>query len=414
MKNTYQHGDISWWQHDRFGMFIHWGVYSVPARGEWVHTRGSIMPEDYQRYAEFFTPDKFEPAKWANAAKAAGMKYVVFTAKHHDGYCMWNTAYTDYKAERDYVREIVDAFRAEGLRIGLYYSLLDWHHPDFLVDRYHPLRDQDREALNKNRDQKRYCQYMRNQVRELLTNYGKIDIMWFDFTYPFPDGKCAEDWEAEELLALIRSLAPEIIIDDRMGLPGAGDFVSPEQYVPHHGLRGSNGELLPWEGCQTFSGAWGYNRDETTWKTPHQLINLIVSHVAKGGNILLNVGPDARGNFPPESMERLKAIGNWMKCNSRSIYGCGKAGIEKPDYGRVTRNGSRLYFHIYENTLGPLPLMGLKKEQIQSIRWLATGAEIKLSTSWVHSDYPEIVFANLGENPVLPDAVDTVIEVTLK
>ena len=136
--------------------------------------------------------------------------------------------------------------------------------------------------------------------------------------------------------------------------------------------------------------------------------------VSKGGNMLLNVGPDARGNFPPESIARLEAIGKWMRLNRRSIYGCGKAGIEKPDYGRVTRNGNKLYFHIYENTLGPLPLMGLRKDQIRSIRWLATGAEIPISTAWMHSDYPEIVFANLGENPVLPDPVDTVIEVTLK
>ena len=230
MEKVYPHGDRSWWQHDRFGMFIHWGVYSVPARGEWVHTRGNIMPEQYQIYVENFTPDKFDPSLWAKAAKNAGMKYVVFTAKHHDGFCMWNSAYTDYKADRDYVKEVIEAFRAESIRIGLYYSLIDWHHEDFLVDCYHPLRDLDREELNKNRNQKRYCEYMRNQVRELLTNYGKIDIMWFDFTYPVPGGKCAEDWEAEELLALIRSLNKDIIIDDRMGLPGAGDFVSPEQY----------------------------------------------------------------------------------------------------------------------------------------------------------------------------------------
>ena len=421
MEKVYQHGDISWWQHDRFGMFIHWGVYSVPARGEWVHTRGSIMPEDYQRYAEFFTPDKFEPAKWANAAKAAGMKYVVFTAKHHDGYCMWNTAYTDYKAERDYVREIVDAFRAEGLRIGLYYSLLDWHHPDFLVDRYHPLRDQDREALNKNRDQKRYCQYMRNQVRELLTNYGKIDIMWFDFTYPFPDGKCAEDWEAEELLALIRSLAPEIIIDDRMGLPGAGDFVSPEQYVPHHGLRDSNGELLPWEGCQTFSGAWGYNRDDTTWKTPHQLINLIVSHVAKGGNILLNVGPDARGRFDQRAMKSLDAIAGWMRDNSDSIYGCTLAPEEypTPEDCRYTYNPAtnKLYVHLLAYPIKFLFLPNLNGK-VKFARFLNDGSEIVMKKANAeHSNITPQLEQNvlmLQIPAIAPDTLVPVIELTLK
>ena len=158
---------------------------------------------------------------------------------------------------------------------------------------------------------------------------------------------------------------------------------------------------------------WGYVPD-AFYKPADLIIKKLVECVSKGGNLLLNVGPDARGNFPPESLERLKAIGKWMRLNSRSIYGCGKAGIEKPDYGRVTRNGNKLYFHIYENTLGPLPLMGLKKDEIKSIRALATGAEIPISTSWVHSDYPEIVFAYLGENPVQPDGVDTVIEVTLK
>ena len=421
MEKEYQHGDISWWQHDRFGMFIHWGVYSVPARGEWVHTRGNIMPEDYQRYAEFFTPDKFAPEEWAKAARAAGMKYVVFTAKHHDGYCMWDTAYTSYKADRDYVREIVDAFRAEGLRIGLYYSLIDWHHEDFMVDCYHPLRNSDREALNKDRDQKRYCQYMRNQVRELLTNYGKIDIMWFDFTYPVPGGKCAEDWEAEELLALIRSLAPEIIIDDRMGLPGAGDFVSPEQYVPHHGLRDSSGKLLPWEGCQTFSGAWGYNRDESTWKTPHQLINLIVSHVAKGGNILLNVGPDARGRFDKRAMNALDAIANWMCDNSQSIYGCTVAPEEfpTPEDCRYTYNPAtnKLYVHLLAYPIKFLFLPNLNGK-VRFARFLNDGSEIVMKKANAeHSNITpklEQDVLMLQIPAIAPDTLVPVIELTLK
>ena len=421
MEKVYQHGDIRWWQHDRFGMFIHWGIYSVPARGEWVHTRGSIMPEDYQKFAEFFTPDKFAPAEWARAARQAGMKYVVFTAKHHDGFCMWDSAYTDYKADRDYVKEIVEAFRAEGLRIGLYYSLIDWHHEDFLVDCYHPLRELDRAELNKNRDQKRYCQYMRDQVRELLTNYGKIDIMWFDFTYPRPDGKCAEDWEAEKLLALIRELAPHIIIDDRMGLPGAGDFVSPEQYVPHHGLRNPNGELLPWEGCQTFSGAWGYNRDETTWKTPHQLINLIVSHVAKGGNILLNVGPDARGRFDKRAMKALSAIGSWMNENSESIYGCTVApeGLIPPEDCRYTYNPAtgKLYVHLLAYPIKFLFLPGLK-DKVRFARFLGDGSEITMKKANVeHSNITPKLEQDvlMLQIPALaPDTLVPVIELSLK
>lgn len=421
MEKVYPHGDRSWWLHDRFGMFIHWGIYSVPARGEWVHTRGEIMPEDYQRYAEFFTPDKFDPVAWAKAARYAGMKYMVFTAKHHDGYCMWNTAYTDYKADRDYVKEIVEAFRAEGIRTGLYYSLLDWHHKDFLVDRYHPLRRQDREELNSNRDMKRYCQYMRDQVRELLTNYGKIDIMWFDFTYPVPDGKCAEDWEAEKLLAMIRELAPDILIDDRMGLPGSGDFVSPEQYVPHNGMRDKDGNMLYWEGCQTFSGAWGYNRDESSWKTPHQLINMLVSHVGKGGNLLLNVGPDARGRFDKRAMNALNAIGEWMELNSDSIYGCTlpPAEFPVPEDCRYTYNPAtkKLYLHLLAYPVKFVFLPNLK-DKVKFARFLNDHSEIPMKAANAeHSNITPKLEQNilmLQIPAIAPDTLVPVIELTLK
>ena len=421
MEKVYPHGDRSWWQHDRFGIFIHWGVYSVPARGEWVQSRENIMPEQYQVYVENFTPDKFDPALWAKAAENAGMKYMVFTAKHHDGFCMWDSAYTDFKADQDYVGEVIDAFRAENIRIGLYYSLLDWHHEDFLVDRYHPLRDFDRGELNKSRDQKRYCRYMRNQVRELLTNYGRIDIMWFDFTYPFADGKCADDWEAEELLALVRSLNKDIIIDDRLGLPGTGDFVSPEQYVPHQGLRDKDGGLLPWEGCQTFSGAWGYNRDESTWKTPHQLINMLVSHVAKGGNLLLNAGPDARGRFDKRALSALSAIGDWMQDNSDSIYGCTAAPEEfsAPEDCRYTYNPetNKLYVHLLAYPVKFVFLPNLNGK-VRFARFLNDHSEVMMKTAGAeHSNItpkPEQNVLMLQIPAIAPDTLVPVIELTLK
>ena len=182
-------GDTAWFTRDRFGMFIHWGLYAMPARHEWVKTRERIPEEKYDKYFEHFDPDLFDAREWARQAKAAGMKYAVLTTKHHEGFCMWDTQYTDYKctntpAGRDLVREYVDAFRAEGLRIGFYYSLIDWHHPEFPIDHLHPRRDDENaEALNKTRDMHKYAEYMRNQVTELLTNYGKIDILWFDFSY---------------------------------------------------------------------------------------------------------------------------------------------------------------------------------------------------------------------------------------
>ena len=200
MSENYGHGDLSWFKHDRFGMFIHYGLYSMPARHEWIRSIEQYKDEDYHVFFKYFNPDLFEPQVWAKAAREAGMKYVVFTTKHHEGFCMWDTKYTDFKITntpfgRDMLREVVDAFRAEGIRIGFYYSLIDWNHPDFTVDCFHPRKCEPKEVvdkLNEGRDMKRYQDYMINQITELLTNYGKIDVMWFDFSYPenkFPDGR---------------------------------------------------------------------------------------------------------------------------------------------------------------------------------------------------------------------------------
>lgn len=226
-------GNTAWFTHDRFGMFIHWGLYSMPARHEWVKTRERTPEEVYDRYFQYFDPDLYDPKEWARQAKAAGMRYAVFTTKHHEGFCMFDSQYTDYKctntpAGRDLTREFVDAFRAEGIHIGFYYSLIDWHHPDFTIDVNHPRRDDpDAKEQNEGRDMHRYAEYMRNQIRELLTNYGKIDILWLDFSYSqrhgegdkaWLGGKGKDDWESEELIKLARSIQPEIIIDNRAEL----------------------------------------------------------------------------------------------------------------------------------------------------------------------------------------------------
>lgn len=205
---------MKWWTEARFGMFIHWGLYALPARHEWVKNRERITTEDYQKYFEAFDPDLYNPKEWARMAREAGMKYVVLTSKHHEGFCLWDTKYTDYKSTntpfgRDIIREFVDAFRAEGLKVGFYYSLLDWHHPDFTMDHRHPQRqenDADYERLNKGKDMNRYREYMKNQVRELLTNYGEISIMWFDYSYPGKNGKGRQDWDSWNLMKLARSL----------------------------------------------------------------------------------------------------------------------------------------------------------------------------------------------------------------
>ncbi len=422
---------MKWFLDARFGMFIHWGLYSIPARGEWVRSFEQIPKEKYMKYFYEFNPRDFCPEKWARLAKEAGMNYIVLTAKHHDGFCLFDSAYTDFKATntrcgQDLVAEFLSAARAEGLRVGLYYSLLDWYHEDYphYGDRNHPMRN-DTGCGNEGRDWSRYLTFMHSQIRELCTNYGKLDILWFDFSY---DAMRGDAWKASELIDMVRTLQPKVIINNRLECSGEGygslaqgnpttyhgDFVTPEQFIPPYGLMDPNGHPIYWEANATMNRNWGYHATDREFKPASMLIHKLVECVSKGGNFLLNVGPDANGNIPEASVQILKQIGQWMKYNSESVYGCGPSGIEKPDWGRITRKGKELYLHIFENTLGPLPLTGISPEQLDSIRMLASGSEVPVSTSWVHSDYPELAFADLGPSPILPDNVDTVLKVTLK
>ena len=239
MAGKYGKGDTGWFVKDRLGMFIHWGTYALAARHEWVKNRERITDEEYQKYFNHFSPDLYDPKEWARLAKQAGMKYFVVTTKHHEGFCLWDSKYTDYKATntpwgKDLLRPMVDAFRAEGLKVGFYYSLLDWHHPEFPVDRRHPQRDDmEFREKTKDRDVRKYAEYMRNQVEELLTQFGTIDILWFDFSYPGEDGKGRDDWESEKLIELVRRLQPNVIVDNRLDLPGAADIITPD--IPRFG-----------------------------------------------------------------------------------------------------------------------------------------------------------------------------------
>ncbi|MBA4700900.1 MAG: alpha-L-fucosidase [Ruminococcus sp.] len=422
---------MEWYKEARFGMFIHWGLYAIPARGEWVRSTEEIPKEEYMKYFDEFDPASYDPGAWAKTAREAGMKYVVLTAKHHDGFCLYDSQYTDFKSTntpcgRDVVAEFVEAVRAEGLKVGLYFTLLDWYHDDYphFGDKNHPMRN-DPQYPNEHRNFDNYLTYMHNQVREICTNYGKLDVLWFDFSY---DDMRGEKWKAAELMDMVRKLQPDVIIDNRLEASGEGfgslaagdptpyhgDFVSPEQIIPPNGLQDVNGNDLVWEACVTMNGNWGYHATDHYFKPASMLIRKLVECVSKGGNLLLNVGPDANGNIPQESLTALSVMGAWMKQNGKSIYGCGKGDIPKPDYGRVTKSGRHVYFHLFENTIGPVPLIGIRKEELKGIRYLATGAEVPVSTSWVHSDYPDIVFADLGPDPILPDENDTVLEVILK
>ena len=385
-------GDTSWFVHDRFGMFIHWGLYALPARHEWVKTHERTRDEVYDRYLKYFDPDLYDPRQWAKVAKAAGMRYAVLTTKHHEGFCLFDSAYTDYKstntpAGRDLVKEFVEAFRAEGLKVGFYYSLIDWHHPDFLIDPNHPRRDDpDVPELNKGRDMKKYAQYMRDQVRELLTNYGKIHLLWLDFSYPgVPNpnrpwlvGKGAEDWEAKELTDLARSIQPGIMINNRSGLEM--DLWTPEQYQPTEPLRHPvTGDRVVWEACQTFSGSWGYHRDEASWKSPRMLIEMLIQTVSLGGNLLMNVGPTARGYFDYRAEAALDAYAQWMKYNSRSIYGCDREEeFVAPNGCRYTRSadGKRLYVHLMNYPFAYLELPGLAGK-VEYVQFLHDASELR-------------------------------------
>ena len=383
---------MRWWTEARFGLFIHWGLYALPARHEWVKNHERLTNEQYQKYFEAFDPDLYNPREWAKMARAAGMKYVVLTSKHHEGFCLWDSKYTDYKATntpigRDLFKEYVEAFRAEGLKIGFYYSLIDWHHPDYTVDRVHPLRsdnDADYARMNAGKDMARYREYVKNQVRELLTNYGEISIVWFDFSFPGKNGKGRDDWDSLGLLKLARSLQPGIIVDDRLDLAdveGGWDFTTPEQEkVAKWPER--NGRRVPWETCQTFSGSWGYYRDEQTWKSPAQLIELLAESVSKGGNLLLNVGPTARGTFDERALDRLKAMGEWMKVNGIAIYGCTEApaGFTAPPNTLLTWNpaANRLYVHLLAYPLDRVVLPGMAGK-VKYAQFLHDASELRMS-----------------------------------
>ncbi len=421
---------VKWWQEDRFGMFIQFGIYSIHGRGEWVRSIEKISNEEYQPYVEEFNPIDYNPVEWAKLAKRAGMKYGVMTAKHHDGFCLFDSKLTDYKSTntpigRDLIKEYVEAFRSEGLKVGLYFSIIDWYHADYpkYEDSNHPMRGNEKfkdEKINWDR----YLKFMHGQIKELLSNYGKIDILWLDFSYGEMRG---EKWKAEELVKMIHKLQPDIIINNRLGGDGAstthannyGDFETPEKGVPDEPLLDENGKDLPWETCLTLNNSWGYNKQDNNWKSSELVIHTLVNCVGKGGNLLLNVGPDAKGNIPEASIQILEQVGVWMQRNSESIYGCTRTELfDKPDWGRITQKGNKLYFHVMHPMIGPIKLHGYQ-DKIEKTRFVADGSVAPIANSWWGSPASKgFVFINM-RTPIHEtftpfDPVNTVIEITLK
>ncbi|MBE6376822.1 MAG: alpha-L-fucosidase [Lentisphaerae bacterium] len=331
--------NYQWFDTGRFGMFIHWGVYSMGAKYTWIKSIEKMTDEDYDRYVKHFEPDLFEPEKWAKLAKNAGMKYVVFTAKHHDGFCLFDSKLTDYKyQEKDLLKGVIDAFRNEGLKIGVYYSLPDWHHPNYPHDARHPQR-----GIGKECDFLPYRAYLHGQVREILSNYGKIDLLWFDGSYP----DTAHIWDMDNLEKLCRELQEGILISR---LPGHDDFDTPEQNIPQQGLFDKNGNPKHWEGCQVLHGEWCYTR-EKQWKTPAELLQMLIRHTSRGGNLLLNIGPTSRGALDEHTESLLESLGKWMKWHKKAIHNCCGAPAEfpEPEFCRYTWNPEkkRLYLHLF-------------------------------------------------------------------
>ena len=423
---------LKWYQNDRFGMFIHWGLYAIPARGEWVRSIEKMTTKDYQKYFDAFDPTDYNPKEWAKLAKHAGMKYAVLTAKHHDGFCLFDSKLTEYKATntkagRDLIKEYVEAFREEGIKVGLYYSIIDWYHNDYphFGDKIHPMRDNEEYKDHyKEENFDRYLDYMHGQVREICTNYGKIDLLWFDFSY---DDMVGEKWRATDLVKMVRSLQPDVLIDNRLEVSGegfgslltenpsefAGDFVSPEQIIPPEGILNNKGEPVPWEACITLNNNWGFAVHDHNWKSAKTVVRKLVECVSKGGNMLLNVGPDAKGRIPKESVKILTEVGNWMKDNSGSIYGCGISKLPSQPWGYVTESENDIFLHVYEDTVGPVPIKGLNLNDFKLIQFESSGAEIQIKPCWTTGNYPDYEYIPMGADSFgsysRPDDIDTVI-----
>jgi alpha-L-fucosidase len=360
---------MAWWRDARFGMFIHWGIYALPAGeykgirskevGEWIMSWANIPRAEYERFAPRFNPVKFDAARWVAIARDAGMKYIVITSKHHDGFSMFDSAVTTYDVvdatpyKKDPMRALADEARRQGLKFAFYYSIMDWHHPSQYVDV--PGKHADAgHGQTKMRDgrKREYVGYMKAQLRELVTKYDPA-VLWFD-------GEWVDWWteeDGQDLYAYVRGLKPDILINNRVGkgrrgMEGlsktdrdyAGDFGTPEQQIPASGLPG-----VDWESCMTMNETWGFKSDDHNWKSAETLVRNLVDSASKGGNYLLNVGPTAEGEIPAPSVERLAAVGRWMKVNGESIYGSTASpfSTELP-WGRVTSKPDRIYLHVFD------------------------------------------------------------------
>jgi len=374
---------MNWWQNARFGMLITWGLYSIPAHGEWLLYQEHIPFEEYKKLADQFNPQHYNPAEWVALAKEAGMKYIVIVTRHHDGFCLFDSKVSDFTsvktaAKRDLIGEFARACHEAGMRLGFYYSLVDWRFPGVLPhgtrladEVYRPLVEQ-----------------AHAQVRELLSNYGKVDILWYDMLVPHDPIL----WRSEELNAMARQLQPDIIINNRAGV--AADFSTPENTI-----RALD---TPWEACYSMNRTWGYARYDRNFKPVNELLRLLGSCASQGGNFLLNVGPEADGRIDIDSVERLRSIGRWMRTNGKAIYGAGPSPVGAPNLGMETRVGDKVYLLMqrWPGSTVPLAWFGSK---VVSATLLANGQQARIEQKgdrvWLHDlpAYPLDPYLNVIE-----------------
>jgi alpha-L-fucosidase len=377
---------IAWLREARLGMFCHWGLYSLLGRGEWVMNREQIPPAEYEKLAERFTAEKFDAGKLADLALLLGAKYMVFTTKHHEGFCHWDSKLTDYTAaqrgpKRDLLREVVEACRERGLRVGLYFSLNDWHHqPDAVA------------ALEDEQAHEEFLAYVHGQIRELLTNYGHIDVMWYDGWWPFD----AVGWRAEKMNAMVRELQPHILINNRNALPG--DFGTPEQH-----MTPTPGRL--WEACLTTNDSWGYSPTDRNWKRPEQLIQNLLLTARRQGNLLLNVGPRGDGSIPEEYYEIFGRLGDWVRSNGEAFFNTDPEQMDWIGQGTWTVRGKTAYLHVLRWPGEELVVTGLQC-QAQSARLLVSGEPVRFEQN-------EGKLRLSGLPAEAPDPLNTVIAIEM-
>ena len=403
-----------WWREAKFGMFIHWGIYAVPADStdlaghkriaEWYFSNKQMQVADYEKFASQFDPVQFDARQWVETAKNAGMKYIVITSKHHDGFSMFDTKMTGYNVvqatpwHHDPMKDLAAECQRQGLRLCFYHSIMDWHHPDYLPRRKWDTRPADDASLD------RYIEYMKGELRDLLTNYGPIGILWWDGGWEHS----AEEIHSAEVNSYLRSLQPAIIINDRNKLPE--DYSTPEQDIPASALPG--GRL--WETCMTINDTWGYAKNDTNWKSAEDLTRKLIDIASKGGNFLLNVGPTDQGVFPQAILERLARMGDWMRANGASVYSSTQCPFRNlPFDGRCTVNGSKLYLEVFNWPSDGLKLADLDT-QVLSARSLDGNEELKISITGVvrtsGKNGPWVVSIS---KPSKLDSIATVVELDL-